>query len=408
MIDTLPSNDILSFEDFHVPADISTKFNIQSFSDKSIETALSSHLETQEDAFFLVDLGTVVKQLNKWRTHLPRVTPFYAVKCNPNPGILSTLASLGVNFDCASKNEIQKVLSFGVDPSRIIFANPTKMKSHIQYAKNCGVSLMTFDNSFELQKISETYPEASLILRIITDDSQSLCKFSSKFGAPLPQVNNLLALAQQLNLNIVGVSFHVGSSCKDPKAFLAAVTTAHSIFESAKDFGFNLQILDLGGGWPGDDNEGISFAEIAECIRDKMDQLFPQIQIIAEPGRYFVAQSHTLAVNVFAKRLVPSDTSPSFLYYLNDGVYQSFNCLFFDHVHLVPEVLKKKGENTYKCTLFGPTCDSIDCIARDIQLPELDIGDWLFFRNMGAYTTAAACEFNGFSASKPIYYINSQ
>lgn len=82
----------------------------------------------------------------------------FQVKCNDNDEVLRTLISVGSSFDCASAKEIEKILSFGVHPSRIIFANTTKLKSHIQLAKKENINLMTFDNEDELHKILKLHP----------------------------------------------------------------------------------------------------------------------------------------------------------------------------------------------------------------------------------------------------------
>lgn len=390
---------------YMVPNDIINKFEVEKIISETVEEIIEKRINessSKEEAFYIIDLSKVIKKYKQWIAKLPRVKPFYAIKCNSNPAIVKTLASLGVNFDCASKSEIQQILGSNISSSRIIYANPTKMKSHIQYAKAMNVDLMTFDNSHELYKISECFPNARLVLRIITDDSNSICKFSTKFGAPLNQVLSLLYLAKELNLNVVGVSFHVGSGCMSIQSFIAAIKNAHEVFKMAEQVGFSLTLLDLGGGWPGTDDDGICFNDIADAIRPVIDELFPPtIEIIAEPGRYFVAESHTLAVNVFAKRTTISEDGleKHFLYYINDGVYQSFNCIFFDHVHPKPLVFSPGNrKELYRCTIFGPTCDSMDCIAKDIRLPELEVGEWLYFKNMGAYTIAAASPFNGFKS----------
>jgi len=391
-----------------IPKDVISEFEVCPVTE-STEELISAKISNpeSEEAFYIIDLGIVMKKLSQWKDSLPRVKPFYAMKCNPNPAILRSLAASGVNFDCASQNEIKQILSLGVDPSRIIYANPTKMKSHISYAKSVNVDLMTFDNADELKKVAEIFPHARMVLRIITDDSQSMCRFSSKFGAPLPQCKDLLALAKSLDINVVGISFHVGSGCKSALSFAAAVKSAYQIFQEGEKLGFHFNLLDLGGGWPGTDEEGVTFSEIAKCVGPVIDQLFPpEVQIIAEPGRYFVSQSHTLAVNVFAKRAIASSDSKSFLYYINDGVYQSFNCIFFDHAMPKPEVFSQ-STTCYKSTIFGPTCDSMDCIARDILLPELEVGSWIYFKNMGAYTVAAASPFNGFKSFPNTFYVNS-
>jgi len=394
-----------------IPKDVLSKFDAQYVNNQSVEALLKQKIEDsslENEAFYLINLGTVVKKFEEWVENLPRVKPYYAIKCNPSPAIIRTLANLGTNFDCASKTEIQQILGSGISPSRIIFANPTKMKPHIEYAKESNVELMTFDNTHELKKIAECYPAARLLLRIITDDSQSVCRFSSKFGAPLDQCTPLLKLAKELNLNVVGISFHVGSGCMNSQSFVAAIKSAYGVFKEAELLGFNFTMLDLGGGWPGTNDEHISFPEIAASIRPVIDALFPsEVEVIAEPGRYFVAESHTLAVNIFAKRTTEDKDDKHFLYYVNDGVYQSFNCILFDHYIPKPLLLTPSGETAklHRCTIYGPTCDSMDCISKDILLPELNIGEWLYFKNMGAYSVAAASPFNGFKSCPTLYYI---
>jgi len=406
--------DAIAANPIQIPRDVLNKYEVErNVSNNTVEDLLRNKLGeavVENEAFYAIDLGAVVRKHQEWTSHLPRVTPYYAIKCNPDPAIIKLLASLGTNFDCASKAEIQQILGCGISASRIIYANPCKMKSHLEYAKSSNVDMMTFDNSHELTKIADSYPGARLLLRIITDDSQSVCRFSTKFGAPLDTTYNLLVLAKDLGLNVVGVSFHVGSGCMSSSSFVAAIRSAHRVFREAEEVGHNFSVLDLGGGWPGTNDERIDFRVIANTIRPVIDELFPaDIDVIAEPGRFFVAASHTLAVNVFAKRTVMDNSTGKkhFLYYVNDGVYQSFNCIMFDHYTPTPLVLNPTEEinpSTYKSTIFGPTCDSMDCIGKDIDLPELEVGDWLYFKNMGAYTVAAASPFNGFKSHPTTFY----
>lgn len=396
-----------------VPREVCSKYDVEAVDPElSVEALMNKKINdgqvVENEAFYIINLNTVVKKFEEWVQYLPRVKPFYAMKCNPNIAIIRTLAHLGANFDCASKTEIQTVLGCGYSPDRIIYANPCKMVSHIEYAKSSGVEMMTFDNSQELVKIAQCYPKAKLVLRIITDDSHSICRFSTKFGAPLNTCGPLLAQAKELGLNVMGISFHVGSGCMNAESFQAAIRNAHSVFQLAQEMGFEMTLLDLGGGWPGTGYEGITFSEVADAIRPLIDELFPSnIEVIAEPGRYFVAQSHTLAVNVFAKRTMDNDGEKSFLYYVNDGVYQSFNCIYFDHYSPKPLVLNSANDSPqlYRSTIFGPTCDSMDCVNKDILIPEVEVGDWLYFRNMGAYSVAAASPFNGFKSCPTQFYV---
>jgi ornithine decarboxylase len=161
--------------------------------------------EDPDDAFFIGDLGDIVAKHKKWLTSLPRVEPFYAVKCNPDRNVVKLLAGLNTSFDCASKSEIEKVLGLGVSPSRIIFANPCKQRSHLKYAAKEGVDLMTFDNEEELIKIQSIFPSARVVLRILTDDSSAQCQLGLKYGCHPKHAPYLLQVAKKLSLDVVGV-----------------------------------------------------------------------------------------------------------------------------------------------------------------------------------------------------------
>ncbi|KAI1258800.1 ornithine decarboxylase [Xylariaceae sp. FL1019] len=376
-----------------------------------------------EDTFFVGDLGEVYRQHMRWKKNLPRVKPFYAVKCNPDPKVIQLLAGLGTGFDCASKAEIEQVLSIGVDPSRIIYAQPCKTNSYVRYVANQGVKQMTFDNADELRKIAKLYPGAELYLRILTDDSSSLCRLSLKFGASMDATDDLLCLAKDLGLNVVGVSFHVGSGASDPLAFLKAVQDADAVFKQGAAYGFNMHTLDVGGGFSGD-----SFEAMAEVLRSALDEYFPpHINVIAEPGRYYVSSAFTIACNIIARRTIDNPVSgeTSYMLYVNDGLYGNFSSIMFDHQHPVAKVLRsgyltqydEPGANAVpegtsagtEYSIWGPTCDGIDRITESIRFDqELDVGDWLYFEEMGAYTKCSATKFNGFSDAHDVIYVCSE
>lgn len=214
---------------------------------------------TIEDPFYIVDLGIVTTQLARWRAAFPRVVPYYAVKCNPDPAIVRTLMSLGCNFDCASRGEIELVqqisrtLPSEIPAPEIIYANPTKQRGMVIDAVCRGVRMVTFDNVAEIQKCANISKKIQLIMRIITDDSGSQCRLSSKFGAPPQHWPKLLAEAKRCGLEVVGVSFHVGSGCRDATRYEMALKDCKQLFEMAKrDYGFVMTILDIGGGFPGE------------------------------------------------------------------------------------------------------------------------------------------------------------
>jgi len=308
------------------------------------------------------------------------------------------------------------VLSYGIEPERVLMANPCKPASHVVAAKHLGVTRMTFDNADELLKLKKHFPHAELLLRILPDDSHSVMKFGSKFGAPPSTWSALFKLARDLSLRVVGVSFHVGSGCMSPQGFTETLRVARAAFDLGESFGFPLSVLDIGGGFPGSETAGaISFRDIALAVAPLLDQLFPaHVRVIGEPGRYFAAETHTLVTSVYARRYIEPcanevpDASADlrYLYYVNDGVYGSFNNLYFDHAHPLPELLRVPSPDAelFASNVFGPTCDSLDVILRNHPLPELHVGDWLYWPQMGAYTSASASPFNGFK-NKTIFYV---
>ncbi|KAI7875624.1 hypothetical protein K492DRAFT_136290 [Lichtheimia hyalospora FSU 10163] len=377
--------------------------------------------DEDDECFTVCDLGDVYRQHLRWKTHLPRVEPFYAVKCNDDPRVLKLLVSLGIGFDCASKFEMQPLLEqHDVHPSRIVFANPCKPVTHIQYAAKHHVSLMTFDNVDELYKIKESYPEAELILRIFTDNSKAYSNVSAKFGAHMESVDGLLMKARELELPVVGVSFHIGTGCMDASAFTDALSSARSVFDQAASMGHNMTILDLGGGFPGVGLEGqTTFENVANVLREQLDALFPpHIRVIAEPGRFYVSTAFTTCTRIMAKRsTMTSQKQKHIMYYTLDGVFGLFGGVPAKNLSPVAKVMTRNGkliqtqdmialeyEPKYECSIWGPTCTPYDCITLDAKLPDLQVGDWLYWPNMGAYTYAIASHgFSGFTTPSIIY-----
>ena len=308
--------------------------------------------------------------------------------------------------------------------------------------RQVDVRLMTADNTVELNKIANLFPEARVVLRIAVDDSKSVCRFNSKFGASEESWRPLLVEMKRLGVDFAGVSFHVGSGCTDTAPFADAIAAARDVFDMCEEVGLKApNFLDLGGGWPGCDTGGYAFADAAATVMEALDLHFPAgcgVDVIAEPGRYMCTSSHSYAVQVIAKRELTqtqladaaaietfgaqgedshtdttsdeSDLSndgghdhvscaredPDVALYINDGVYGSFNCVVFDHAEIEPKPLfVPQDARSVKTKLFGPTCDSIDVVMPCARLPNLTVGDWLYFENMGAYTRCAATRFNG-------------
>ncbi|XP_063312908.1 ornithine decarboxylase 1-like [Pelobates fuscus] len=379
----------------------------------------------KQDPFLVADLGQVVHKHRLLMQELPRVKPFYAVKCNNSKEVLWTLAALGTRFDCASKSEIDLVLSIGVQADDIIYANPCKQVSYIQHAARHGVRKMTFDCESELVKMAEYYPKAEMILRINVDDSGAMCPFSRKFGASLISCEHLLETANNLNLDVIGVSFHIGSSARNPQAFGQAIKDGRNVFDIGNKLGHKMRLLDIGGGLPGNPSFQPSFEEFAVVINKALDQYFPMengLEIIAEPGRYYVTSAGTLALNIVTKKVVnekgeDGKIKKNISYYMNDGIFVSFLESILHKILLDPTSFLHLEEKLYgpaapmqpwyRSILWGASCDEEDIIMDEVYLPELDVGDWIIFPNMGAYSVTLYSSYCGFP-KLPVYYVISK
>ncbi|XP_017149701.1 ornithine decarboxylase 1 [Drosophila miranda] len=366
-------------------------------------------LQNMDAALNICDLSSVERKYNLWVKYLPRITPYYAVKCNDDPMIVKVLAELGAGFDCASKNEVKLVLGLDVAPERIIFANPCRPVSHLEYAQQHRVANGTVDNEFEIYKLHKHYPQSNLIVRFKSEAKEAQCPLGDKFGCDADaEATALMLLAKALDLKVTGTSFHVGSGCSELEAYDRAIKKAKNIFKFGELLGYDMNFLDIGGGFPGSDDE--KFQKIAEIVNTSVQRHFPddRVQIIAEPGRFFVAAAYTLVCKIHAKREVRNEAGKldTIMYYLNDGVYGSFNCILYDHQVVTPEHYLDESEAfpEFKSLIWGPSCDALDKISEDLRLPNLNRGDLIGFPNMGAYTVPIASPFNGFEVPRTLYF----
>ncbi|XP_030387160.1 ornithine decarboxylase 1-like [Scaptodrosophila lebanonensis] len=373
------------------------------------QVVLLGNLKTLEEAFYICDLSTVARKLQLWKELLPRIQPYYAVKCNNDPLVVETLANLGTGFDCASKREIEMVMKAGATPERIIFAHPCKPLPDLKYAQEHNVLRTTADNEFEIIKLSKHSPKTRVIVRFRSEAKDAVWPLGRKFGCdPKSDATALLLLSRSLNLEVDGSSFHVGCECKEPEAYDRAILKARSIYDFGKLLGYDMSLLDIGGGYPGSND--VQFKEIANVINNAIDEYFMDdpVEIIAEPGRYLVEQAFTLVCKIQAKREVRDAAGKldTIMYYINDGVYGSFIYVLMEHdpIKVVHFLDNDSDLPKFKSTIWGPTCDSLDKISDNLYLPHLNPGDLIAFPNMGAYTLPLASEFNGIPLPKTLYF----
>ncbi|XP_060060911.1 antizyme inhibitor 2 isoform X4 [Erinaceus europaeus] len=335
--------------------------------------------------------------------------------------------------------EMELVQHIGVPASKIIYSSPCKQIAQIKYAAKNGVRLLSFDNEMELEKVVKSHPSAKMVLCIATNDSHSLSHLSFKFGASLKSCRHLLENAKKSQVDVVGVSFHIGSDCPDPKAYSQSIADARLVFEMGAELGHRMQILDLGGGFPGVEGAKVRFEEISSVINSALDLYFPEgcgVDILAKLGRYYVTSAFTLAVSIISKKEVfldqpgregrcqrktvpprrPSCTT-STMACMEASTQSCLTtpalppcCRRMETAAASPippsgyGVKKPSSEQPlYSSSLWGPAAEGCDCIAEGLRLPQLHVGDWLVFENMGAYTVGMGSLLGGTQACRITY-----
>ncbi|MFA6320921.1 MAG: type III PLP-dependent enzyme [Candidatus Omnitrophota bacterium] len=356
----------------------------------------------------IIDHAKIRENYREFREALPRVQAYFAVKSNSNPEIVKTLYNEGASFDVASMPEFMIVHEYIKDLppkerqdfiwDKIIYANTIKQTETLNELDQYK-PLVTFDNIEELKKIKKHAPHAGLVLRIRVPNTGSMVELSSKFGAEAGEAVDLILEAFRTGLVVEGISFHVGSQCNNFENYMQALQLSADIMKEAESRGHKINIIDIGGGFPVKyDNKVKSFKTLARKLNAEFNRLFPKdIEILAEPGRFMVANAATLVTKIIGKAVRDGKTC----YYLDDGVYHTFSGIVFDHCTYQLKAFKDGPMKV--CAVFGPTCDAFDTISTGEELPELEIGDMIYVENIGAYSIASSTYFNGFPPAKVVH-----
>lgn len=336
------------------------------------------------------------------KTYMPRARVFYAIKANPHPEILKTMIKLGSSFDVASDGEIRTLHDMGVEGERLIYANPVKTTGGLQACRECGVSKMTFDSASEIEKIRAICPDATVLLRLRIDNSSAHVDLNKKFGAAREHALDLMLKAKEAGLDMAGIAFHVGSQTVSADPYLHGLDIARELFEEAAAAGLKLRILDIGGGFPiPEPKVRFNLPEMLKQINARLDEDFPGIDVWAEPGRYICGT----AVNLITSVIGVNERGGQPWYFLDEGLYGTFSGVIFDQWDF-KLISFKEGEERVAATFAGPSCDSLDIMFRGKMTVPLEVGDLLLVPSCGAYTSASATTFNGFSKAQFVVWEN--
>lgn len=350
--------------------------------------------------YMLTDVGVIRKRCQSFKKHLPNVKLYYAIKAYSDIKVLLAVEDIVDGFDAASIGEINTLLNLGVDAKRIAYSNPVKPIEAISEAVHRGVDKFAFQSREELHKLAICAQGTKVYVRVKMDDSHSAVPLSAKYGCRPEEAVDLLQYAQELGLEPIGVTFHVGSQQLGLEPWSRAIERSQMIINDARNRGIKCDMINLGGGLPvkyeADDPD---FPEVAKVINNALKK-GADLQYMAEPGRFIVADSSVIVSSVIGKE---ERDGRSWLF-IDVGLFQAFvGTMRFDTFPYPPYVASRAKNKTEapatmkKYILTGPTCDSQDIIMLEAELPEdLQVGDRIAFPKVGAYTIVYGTDFNGF------------
>jgi len=344
-----------------------------------------------ETPYLLIDLDEVVARYRAMRAGLPVERLHYAVKANPHPAIIETLAREGCGFEISSPGELRRLIEAGVAPSRIVSSNPVKTPTFIALAHDYGLTRFAADSESELDKLTAGAPGARVYCRVEVDNSGSMWPLARKFGCKPAEALRLLEAARQRGLRPDGLTFHVGSQCLSAASWRLALERCAEIWRAAAQRGIALEQLDIGGGFPVEHLQPVPDLElIGAVVRTAIEELFPpDLTVSAEPGRGLVGSAGTLVASVIGK----AERGEERWLYLDVGV---FNGLMETIEQFRYRLRVERLGAPRRWTIAGPSCDSVDVLWTDALLPEMEVGDRVELVNAGAYTLSYASSFNGF------------
>lgn len=357
---------------------------------QSVARLALNALKEPDTSITLLNVGEVSKRVAEWKRLLPCMHLYYAVCNHADKRTVQLLCHIGCRFACTTPEEVKLVLSFGASPEDVLFYSVHKVRSHLGYVREKGVTLMHFDDEAELRKIATEYPSAELLLQLAPpkhmapkDSPRESGNLSVQFGADKSQWKTLLTLATELGVKVVGVSLRTRPGGETWTSFDSALRDAVDVVALAKDHGFSMQVLDVGSVVASD---SLDFGNAAAALQHDVCQHFPATQfpalrVIASPGEFLLQSASALLTQVVAKEVRPQD-DPSICYVLNAGLYSGFASLLTSQVEPPAPLVVADGvadRPTRRCCFAGPSRTQLDVVLKDAAMPELEEGEWIIW-----------------------------
>jgi len=318
----------------------------------------------------------------------------YSLKANANLSIVRLLAGEGAGADVVSGGEIYKAILAGVPSDKIVYAGVGKTRSEIEYALRENILLFNVESEAELRFINEIAgrmgKHARVALRINPDVEPETHEYITtgkkltKFGIEVGEAVELLRASRKefKNVELVGFHVHIGSQITSPEPFCEAFRKVVAFIEQMRKEGFNIEILDIGGGM------GIIYEEESPVMTAKefADAVLPILKesgckIILEPGRFIVGNAGVLLTRV----LYVKQTSHKTFIIVDAGMNDLIRPSLYGAYHKIQPVDMNTAEEEIIADVVGPICESGDFLAKDRSLPAVEEGALLAVFSAGAY-----------------------
>ena len=354
---------------------------------------------TMETPFYVYSQKSITDAYEKLKKSI-NAKIFFSVKANSNQAIISLMKSLGAGADVVSAGELERALSAGISPNKIIFEGVGKSMNDIEYAVHSNIRQINIESMEELNMINaigQTLNKKIFIgARLNPDiDSQSHDKISTgrktdKFGITfnlLPNLCSEIRKLKQIQLN--GISCHIGSQIHNIKIFEKVFRKMKKATEIIKDNNLSIDNLDLGGGF------GVVYNEEEELNLKELSSLVNSIfkdtpyDISFEPGRYLVANSGVLITKILTTKTNESEnfliTDAGMQTLLRPAIYNAFHNII---------ALTNNSNDKIEYTVAGPICESSDILAKKIILSQQQTDNYLAICDTGAYGAVMSSNYN--------------
>jgi ornithine decarboxylase len=349
-----------------------------------------------ETPLLLIDRDKIREKVSLVGSGIRNSRVYYAMKANPDRGVLKLMDSLGMGFEIASEGELKLLRALKVAPDRIISSNPVKSQKFLRAARRYGLRYFAFDSKEEVEKLARLVPGSNVYIRVAVANEGSEWPLSRKFGVELDIALKLIDHAREKGLNPAGITFHVGSQCLNMYNWDTALYKAKALWEMAEREGVKMSLLNIGGGYPINYTKGVVGVEAIERNIDRIirDNFPPDIEVIIEPGRSLVGDAGVFVSSVIGKARRGHEDWVQIDVGVFNGLMESIGGIKYTYL------VENGGGKKKEFTVAGPSCDSFDVMGAEVQMHEPVVGGLMLILSAGAYTTCYASEFNGFSIPK--------